>query len=860
MKTTHQGPMVLVAALAYCGLACTLPPPEKRNYPSTSITCSTGTDVDAGAGDDTDGGGGFVTVTPVACNASNATIKLKYTDGYTPSKADQDHVKSLMQTMSLADKAWQMRGTKYGGAGSTQMSDTQRSYDVPFGSDSPAILGFRYRDASRGMNLAEDYNGHLLTAGFEPGSTTPVGWATAFPVSMARGAAFDLDLEYAIGEAIGDEMMAAKQTLLLAPCMNILRHPLWGRAQETYGEDSFQIGRLSSAMTIGVQQHIVANAKHFMAYDIEAGRDQNNMVLDEQTMREIYGRHFRMVVQDGGVASVMASYNRVNGEKSTVNHHTLTDVLRTDFGFQGFVLSDWWAMDPQGDTTQQPSYYASQAINGVKAGLDVELPWSLNYQTLESIVQTGGGVSENDINVSASLVLLQKVRFNVWDPQAPIGLGQPKTGFDQMKGKIIYSQCDGHIDLARKAAIESMVLLKNSGGTLPISSSVTKVAVLGAKVPYITRNNSGNSKSSSTGTVVDFARDVRTGDLGSSRVFSDPSLEIGPLKGIHDTAPSGVDVVSSSAPITSVTAAQSIGSDSQVSSADFIVVVAGMTAQDEGEDYTDASDRSTFALDGKVNPSKNPELVNIQNTLITSVAALHKPMVVVLEAGSIIDMPWLAQVPAVVMAWYPGMVGGDAMGRLLWGQVQGAQYNFSGKLPITWGQLGDYPQFKGANGTTNTDYYLGYRYFDKNKITPVFPFGYGLSYTTFSYSDLQIGCTDLSQGAVMPVYVNVKNTGDRAGDEIVFLFVSFPDSKATRRTTFRELKGFARVSLAAGEEKQVLIPVRLKDLDYYDQDKGQWVVEDGTINIMVGGDPSDLNNLLTAPVSVHGYQVASSNY
>jgi beta-glucosidase len=194
---------------------------------------------------------------------------------------------------------------------------------------------------------------------------------------------------------------------------------------------------------------------------------------------------------------------------------------------------------------------------------------------------------------------------------------------------------------------------------------------------------------------------------------------------------------------------------------------------------------------------------------------------------------------------------------LLWGQFEGTQYNFAGTLPITWGQLGDYPEFKATSGSTIADYYLGYRYFDVNNKTPVFPFGSGLSYTTFTYSNLQVGCTDMSQGAVMPVYVNVKNTGDRPGDEIVFLFASFPNSKATRRTTIRELKGFARVNLDAGQEKQVMIPVRLKDLDYYDQDKGQWVVEDGNINIMVGGDPS---KLLNATVNVHGYQMASSNY
>lgn len=848
---------LLPAALAVGTMACTLDPPAPRKYADETPACNSTPD---GGTEDDAGSTAIVTVTPIACNASNATLRLKYTDGYTPSKADQDTVAGLMATMSLADKAWEMRGTKYGAAGQTQMSDTQRSYDVPFMSTNPTVLGYRYRDASRGVNFAEDMKGQLLTAGFEPGSTTPVGWSTAFPVSMARGAAFDLDLEFAVGEAIGDEMMAAKETLMLAPCMNILRHPLWGRAQETYGEDAFHIGRLATAMTVGIQQHIAANAKHFMAYDIENGRDQNNMTLDEQTLRETYGRHFRMTVQDGGVASVMASYNRVNGEKATTSSHILTDVLRTDFGFQGFVLSDWWAMDPQLETGRQTSYYAAQAIKGIKAGLDVELPWSLNFAYLESIVQTGGGLSQADIDTAASRVLMQKVRFQSWDPaKAMPGLGSPKTKFDQRHGKIVY-QCDGHIDLARKAALESMVLLKNSGNTLPINSSVKKVAVLGATLPYQAHNNVGMSVSATTTTVVNFAKDARTGDLGSSRVFSNPELEIGPLQGITNTAPSGVSVVTSSKPITTVTAAQNIGSDSNVSSADFIVVIAGLTPQDEGEEYTLAGDRTSFALDAKVDPKAHPEAVNIQNTLITTAAGLGKPVVVVLEGGSVIDVPWRDQVPALVMAWYPGMVGGDAMGRLLWGQVEGKQYNFSGKLPFTWGQLGDYPEFTGDNKNTNADYFLGYRLFDKNNIKPVFPFGFGLSYTSFEYSNLQIGCTDMSKGAVMPVYVNVKNTGDRAGDEVVFLFASFPDSKATRRTTIKELKGFARVSLAPGEEKQVLIPVRLKDLDYYDQDKGKWVVEDGAIKIMVGGDPGNPSKMLTGSVDVHGYETATSNY
>ena len=248
--------------------------------------------------------------------------------------------------------------------------------------------------------------------------------------------------------------------------MNVLRHPLWGRAQETYGEDPYHIGRLASAMTVGVQQHIAANAKHFMAYDIENNRDANNALMDEQTLREIYGRHFRMVVQDGGVASVMASYNLVNGTKSTKNAHTLTEVLRNDFGFKGFILSDWWAMpntSPRTDTTT----LKMTAVQAVKAGLDVELPWGLNYGQLENIVNSGGGLTTHDL-VDRGLaragaeVPLQR--------RQAVGQRRARLAEDPLRRRAESSATRGHVNLARKAAVESMVLLKNDNHTLPITT------------------------------------------------------------------------------------------------------------------------------------------------------------------------------------------------------------------------------------------------------------------------------------------------------------------------------------------------------------------------------------------------------
>lgn len=840
-NTKSHKPLLLLAVGFLAAPACSLDPPKATvtDGGSGTTTCSVSSGgVDGGAADDSPDGGAIF-IDPSVCGSASSALKdqlklrFKYAPGYAPSATDLQTVNTLMSQMTLSEKADQMRGTKYGSAGKYNYTDTQRSLDTP------SIRGYHYRDASRGMNLGEDMSGSAPNAATVDGSH--VGYSTAFPVSMARGAAFDLDLEYAIGEAIADEMMAAKETLLLAPCMNLLRNPLWGRAQETYGEDPFHIGRLASAMVVGVQQHITANAKHFMAYDIENGRNYNDVSLDQQTLREVYGRHFRMTVQDAGVGSVMASYNMVNGTKSTENKNTLTDVLRTDFGFQGFVLSDWWACRPANnvdgvDTGTLKTY----ALYGMQAGLDVELPWSLDYGQLENIIASKGGLTEDDINVAVKRILLQKVRFSSYDKsKATWGLGSAQSTY--RKGRVGGCGFEQHKALAEKAAVESMVLLKNKDNTLPIKSSATKIAVIGATVSYTTMNGHASTDN------LNFATDLNLGDMGSSRVYTDPTQSIPPFKGIHDA---GVLKGLQDANIWSGTSA------ADVKDADFVVVMAGLTAGDEGEEYTGAGDRKSFGLDEFTSRSSQ----TLQNDLITAVAATGKPMVVVLEAGSVVDMPWLDQVPAVVMAWYPGMRGGAALAQLLWGDA-----NFSAKLPFTWGhQLSDYEQLKAENGApTSFDYYVGYSHFDHAGISPVFPFGWGLSYTTFKYDSIQIGCTDLSEGGILPVYVTVENTGSKTGDEIVMAWVSYPQSKAARRrgagATEKELKGFTRVTLNPGEKKQVLIPIRLKDLDYYDQTNGQWVVEDGPVNIMVGGG-SSAPFPLNATVNVHGYVKASSNY
>ena len=772
--------------------------------------------IGGGNGGTAGGGSGGTTAAKSSCG----DVKPSPTD-VMPTYLDADHTKYAAQAtttvgqMSATEMAQQMRGTDPGASSARNWNDIFRQTD----NTTKSIKGYTFRDGPRGVNLDAPIQA----------TNTSHGKSTVFPVPAARGASWDVDLEFRIGQAMGDETVAASQTMLLAPTINILRHPLWGRAQETYGEDSFLLGRMGAASVAGIQQYVAACVKHYAANNIENQRATINAAMDEQTLREVYARHFEMTIKDGGAACMMAAMNQVGGANCTQNSHLLTDILRNDFGFQGFVMSDWWAM-PGGNGGNPSSTLAAAAIS---AGLDMELPWNWHFNAIDS---TSSGVTSTQLQTAAKRILEQKYRFSA---DKGTGLKSASTTFSS--GSI--GNNDSHIAIALEAAQKSMVLLKNDNNALPIKSSVAKIAVLGAKLDYwapvdSTGKTTGpgiNNKSDDVnGGTIDFANGVRVGDVGSSRVDFDSSKAVSPCAGIKSAAGSATVTCSNSA--------------SDAAGQDVVVVVAGLTPYDEGEEYNGSGDRTTFALDGKPNNAGNN--TNVQNKLITDAVskAAGKPVIVVLEGGGVIDMPWLSSVSAVVMAWYPGMVGGSALGQLLFGKK-----NFSGKLPVTWAVDG-WPTFNGG-ATTTMDYYLGYRYFDNKGTTPMFPFGYGLSYTKFDYSNLVVPCgtatapnfkaTPPTPGGIVNVTVDVTNSGSVAGDEVVMLFVSYPN--ATKRRSAKELKGFARVSLDPGAKKTVTIPVRVSDLKYWDKDKDSttkdgsgWLVDSGTVKVMVGGSSASL--------------------
>jgi beta-glucosidase len=881
--------------------------------------------------------GGLPTVTATACSApatgeynllshtpgilpDGGLLDISSATGYTPDP-------SVAQAAAAALAQGQSNATVYanqmhGNIPNTKTTDIYRTEDDPMDN----IKGLLFRDGPRGVNI--DAPVYLGTYGSQPLNLGNTPYATTFPVPSARAATWDLDLEARIGEDLGDEILGSENTQTISPCVNILRNPAWGRSQETYGEDPFALGRMGSAFVHGAQQYVPACAKHFAANNIEASRQNLVAIMDSQTLHEIYGRHFEMIIQDGGVACVMASYNSLQVTdgpdtaqyKNAINPVLLKGILRGTFGFKGFIMSDFWAMPPFQTLGLQSSIYEANATAGLTAQLDLEMPWSMNYGYLTSVATTPA--LEQQLATSATYIVEQKLRFKIADPGAKNpGLKVPETSLELGYG---VTNNGHHVADAELQAEEAMVLLKNepaivggqtgdSGGTAPAddaaaaddgamaaldgamavidgaipndgalendgasendgatlasdgapaddgataggggqeggqqtgggqpgsgpnvlpidTSTVHSIAVVGALVPWYTSYYP-------MGGTIDFAREIRVGDLGSSRVNPDPSLTAGPADGI--TAAAKLHG------ITNVTIANT-AADAVAANADFYVVMAGMTPQDEGEDYTGASDRAdsngnpNYSLDAKVMAME--KTAPQQDALIEAVAALHKPMVVVLEGGSAINMPWLDQVPAVVMAWYPGQQGGTALGRLLFGDV-----NFSGKLPITWPKSeADEPTFNTAgsmNGATQMDYYLGYRRFDQMGITPLFPYGWGLSYTTFSYSFIGIPCTTVPKNGVVNVQVAVTNTGTAPGTEVSFLFVSLPASSDPNvHRSVKDLKGFHRSTspIMPGQTVLFTIPIRVADLKYWSTANGAWAVDSGTYKVMVGSRSDNL--------------------
>jgi beta-glucosidase len=661
------------------------------------------------------------------------------TDGEAMKQAPsiEQRTEALLSGMTLEEKLEQMVGSTSLGE-ILQVLSEHRPWDTA-DNERLGIPGLRFVDGPRGVT-------------------------TCFPVAMARGAAWDVDLEERIGRAVGLEARAKGANILNAPCINLLRHPGWGRAQETYGEDPFQLGAMGVHFINGAQDHVMADVKHYALNSIEENRFAIDIGADERTLREVYLPHFRKCVQEARTAAVMCAYNQVNGHYCCENEHLLKEILRDEWGFEGFVVTDWFLA-------------AHSTVPSLRAGLDVEMPTPIFYGSRLRKELAAGTVTEDEIDEVLRRILRQKIRFGLLD--GPL----PDVRVDD----------EAHGSLALEAARKGIVLLKNENDVLPLDrEGVEGIAVIGR-----------------------FADAARLGDRGSSNVI--PPYVITPYQGIADRAGSAVEVSFNDG--SDLAAARELAGH-----ADAVVVVAALTEQDEGEwIFAIGGDRESLALHAE------------DETLINELAAVADRCIVILEAGSAISMDaWLSNVEAVLMAWYPGQEGGNAIADVLFGTA-----NPGGKLPITFPRsVGQIYPFGTKQPSSSYGYDHGYTYFDRHGLEPLFPFGFGLSYTEYTYSNLSVSPPWTTPTGGVTVSLDVANTGDRAGEETVQVYIGYEGSAVDRHV--KELKAFGKVHLNPGERKTLALEVDARDLAYYDPDTSRWKVEDMAYTVYVGASSRDI--------------------
>jgi beta-glucosidase len=570
--------------------------------------------------------------------------------------------------------------------------------------------------------------------------------ATALPAPIALAATFDTDAATTYGTVEGSELADTGRNLLEGPTVNIARVPRAGRVFEGYGEDPYLSGRMAAANIRGIQgQGVLANVKHYLGNNQETERMTGNDVIDERTMHEIYLPAFEAAVKDGHAASVMCAYPRVNGVYACANGGVLDGVLKRDWGFDGFVTSDFGAVH---DT-----------VGPANAGLDLELPTGKYFgDALKAAIQAG--------TVKMSTVDDKLVRRYRQMMLAGLFDRKPTT-------KPIPAQADGLT--ARRLAEAGTVLLKNDRALLPLPATTRTVALIGPR-----------------------AGEAWTGGGGTAWVK--PAYTVAPIDGLraHGAQVSHVDGAALPA---AVAAARH---------ADVAVVMVG-------DDETEGKDRPSLTLPGN------------QDALVAAVAAANPRTVVVVKSGGPVLMPWLDKVPAVVEAWYPGEEDGNVVAAVLYGDV-----NPSGRLPVTFPRAEADAIAPGVGGTVSYSegVFVGYRHYDAAGVAPLFPFGYGLSYTTFRYANLSITAGAAGRVAVS---ADVTNTGTRSGAEVVQLYVGDPAPGEPPA----QLKGFTKVTLAPGATAHVSFTLDSRAFSYWDVGTHGWRVAGGTYRIDVGASSRD---------------------
>ena len=607
--------------------------------------------------------------------------------------------------------------------------------------------------------------------------------AVCMPAACATAASFDRELIGKMGEAIGSSCQHEEVSVVLGPAVNIKRSPLCGRNFEYFSEDPYLAGEMSASFINGVQSRNVGTSiKHFAANNQEHRRMSSSSNVDERTLREIYFPAFETSVKKAQPWTVMCSYNRLNDVYASENHWLLTEVLRDEWGFEGYVVSDWGAV--------------SNRVAGVAAGLDLEMPSSggVNDRKIMRAVLTGK-LDEKIVDQACERILTINYKY--------LENAKPHTPWDK----------EADHALSAKIAAECMVLLKNEDALLPLAKE-DKVAFIG-----------------------EFAVKPRFQGGGSSHIncFKTTSA-VEAAEGLNVTYSQGYSVAADEA--TDEMVAEAVAAAKAAKAA---VIFAGLPDAYESEGY----DRTHMRMPA------------CQNKLIEAVAEANPNTVVVLHNGAPVEMPWLGKVKSVLEVYLGGQAVGAATVKVLYGDV-----NPSGHLAETFPiKLSDNPSylfFGGEKDKTGSreGIFVGYRYYDRKEMNVQFPFGHGLSYTTFEYSNLELSDAEITDEDTMTATVTVTNTGSRTGKTVVQLYVSDVESTVIRPV--RELKGFEKVELRPGESKQVTFTLDKRSFAYWNQEIHDWHVETGMFNIEIGQSSRDI--VLTGSVKVHSTVALPRHY
>ena len=750
-----------------------------------------------------------------------------------------------------------------------------------------------------------------------PVGVARVGPVTAFPSSICMAAAWDPDAVYKMSTALAEELKAKDKNMSLAPCVNIHRVPMGGRNFESYGEDPYLSSRLVVAYVKGLQDNkVVATVKHYACNNQEWDRGTIDVIVDERALREIYLPAFEAAVKEGGSWSVMCSYNKINGYHASENDHLLNDILKKEWGFKGFVVSDWGA--------------THSTVNAANYGLDLEMPKGDNFNAKLVTAVKDGQVKESVIDDKVRRILRAMFWLGLFDANpAPV-----HANLNTLE----------HKQVALQVSREGIVLLKNSGGILPIDiNKVKSIAVIGPNAAINRFGGGGSSEVTPAYTVspldglkkklgnkvtINYALgcklDGETTPLESSAVSTVfEGKKVNGLLGeyFNNQQLSGAPVLSrvdkqvnfnwgEAAPANGVpkdhfsvrwtakltppkTGAYELSIRSDDGSRLFIDGKEIINSwQDHGEETkstsatleagkeydlrvefyentgnavcklgwdipTELADQAAevakksdiaivfIGLTGHIESEnfdrKDMNLPDNQNELVKKVTAANKNTIVVLNTGAPVNMnDWVDSVPALIEMWYPGQEGGNAIADVLLGD-----YNPSGKLPMTfplkWEDCPAYSNYPEKDGKVvyAEGIFVGYRHFDKKGMKVLFPFGHGLSYSTFEYSNLTITPGTAQGGKIdLEVSFDLKNTSQRAGAEVAQLYIKEVAPDVERPV--KELKGFKRVELKPGETLKVTFKLDKRSLAYYDVDKKDWTAKPGQFEVLVGSSSRDI--------------------